>query len=234
MDRYNNDRYEQDNNQHDYEGNAGYNQNDEHYHSARNLTDEFEQHYQRQTGNQQDNRNDHTPNQHNQYGPHNAYNWGNNRFRDEFHHRENRSTIGSDFRNNPNRNWQSNDQQDEQNYLRTNSPERNTSHNLNQLREDANRTNFEENSRQWGEYEATPPQRNTNHAQPYEDARYQRQNLNRDSNEAYRGNNRYEQENTYGFEDFSDNPRPASRPVDYSDETFQHRRYRRDDERERY
>ncbi|WP_299707997.1 hypothetical protein [uncultured Pontibacter sp.] len=46
MDRRERDRYDRDNYNRDYSGGAGYGRGDEHYHSARNLTNEFEQEYQ--------------------------------------------------------------------------------------------------------------------------------------------------------------------------------------------
>ncbi|PVY39692.1 hypothetical protein [Pontibacter virosus] len=45
MNRRDRDRFDHDNYDRDYSGGAGYNRNDEHYHSARNLTNEFEQEY---------------------------------------------------------------------------------------------------------------------------------------------------------------------------------------------
>lgn len=45
MNRRDRDRYDHDNYDRDYSGSAGYDRNDEHYHSARNLTNEFEQEY---------------------------------------------------------------------------------------------------------------------------------------------------------------------------------------------
>ncbi|WP_299990767.1 hypothetical protein [uncultured Pontibacter sp.] len=45
MNRRDRDRYDYDNYDRDYGSGAGYNRNDEHYHSARNLTNEFEQEY---------------------------------------------------------------------------------------------------------------------------------------------------------------------------------------------
>ncbi|MBX0334228.1 hypothetical protein K3G39_13375 [Pontibacter sp. HSC-14F20] len=45
MNRRDRDRYDYDNYDRDYSEGAGYNRNDEHYHSARNLTNEFEQEY---------------------------------------------------------------------------------------------------------------------------------------------------------------------------------------------
>lgn len=48
MNRRERDRYDHDNYDRDYSGNSGYDRNDEHYHSARNLTNDFEQHYRSQ------------------------------------------------------------------------------------------------------------------------------------------------------------------------------------------
>ena len=45
MNRRDRDRYDRDNYDRDYSGGAGYDRTDEHYHSARNLTNEFEQEY---------------------------------------------------------------------------------------------------------------------------------------------------------------------------------------------
>lgn len=45
MNRQDRDRFERDNYDQDYSGNSGYNRNDDHYHSARNLTNQFEQEY---------------------------------------------------------------------------------------------------------------------------------------------------------------------------------------------
>ncbi|MCP2045415.1 hypothetical protein [Pontibacter sp. HSC-36F09] len=45
MNRRDRDRYDHDNYDRNYSGSAGYDRNDEHYHSARNLTNEFEQEY---------------------------------------------------------------------------------------------------------------------------------------------------------------------------------------------
>ncbi|AKD04028.1 hypothetical protein POKO110462_12950 [Pontibacter korlensis] len=46
-----------DRDQYDYGRYEGYNRNDEHYHSARNLTDDFERHYQREVGHNDNDRN---------------------------------------------------------------------------------------------------------------------------------------------------------------------------------
>lgn len=63
MDRRDRDRYDRNDYGHDYSGYRDYDRNDEHYHSARNLTDQFEQEYQQHRGGRRDNdlnRVDHT------------------------------------------------------------------------------------------------------------------------------------------------------------------------------
>ncbi|WP_147294255.1 hypothetical protein [Pontibacter diazotrophicus] len=62
MDRRDRNRYDRDDYGYDYSGYKDYDRNDEHYHSARNLTDTFEQDYQRHRGRRDDNGNrmDHT------------------------------------------------------------------------------------------------------------------------------------------------------------------------------
>ncbi|PRY10150.1 hypothetical protein CLV24_11567 [Pontibacter ummariensis] len=50
MDRQDRNHYDRNDYEADYSGYRGYDRNDEHYHSARNLTNQFEQDYQRETG----------------------------------------------------------------------------------------------------------------------------------------------------------------------------------------
>lgn len=56
MNRRDRDRYDHDNYDRDYSGSAGYDRNDAHYHSARNLTNEFEQEYRSQHPDMQEDR----------------------------------------------------------------------------------------------------------------------------------------------------------------------------------
>ncbi|GAB3202386.1 hypothetical protein ABID22_003894 [Pontibacter aydingkolensis] len=60
MDRRNRDRYENDNYGREYGGYEGYN-NDEHYHSARNITNEFERDYRSERSHHNDDRHRYNP-----------------------------------------------------------------------------------------------------------------------------------------------------------------------------
>lgn len=98
MNRQKRDRYDRDDYRNDYGGDAGYNRGDRHYHSARNLTNEFEQEYQHSGGNWGNDRDRDIEPSHDRdrHRPHRSYHEGNTMGDTYERLREGRGAVRSD------------------------------------------------------------------------------------------------------------------------------------------
>lgn len=196
MDRQNRDGYEHQNHQRDYDGNAGYSDNDEHYHSARNLTDQFEQEYQRNRGQQHEHRDLYNPNraynQNRSRDSYSQYSRDEDRFRDNANYQQNEPSWNRDFGDDSSRNRQSQDQDDYRSYQRMDSSDQNQSRGsiMRQvnMRRSYGTSDFDRNSDRFNTLNSGQNREGAGSAQPYYGG-HQNANYGGSSGSSYGGSN---------------------------------------------